>query len=225
MGLVVCAVLALVALLVYVLVPTSAATDQRSRAQNAADAAALAGAGGVLDDLEARLGEPLPGLLALDDPRSAFDDAFAALFDASAAFGSAAADRLAAANGAHVTFYRYDWLADRVEVRVQMDDRLQGGEQSQAESAARLGTRFGRCRFADLPTPSPTPTVTPTPDQRHRDRPPDAGRTAGPVRLTLECDGHDLRFSLDGGGRLRLTPPGQLRSWNQLEPRLVSSRA
>lgn len=227
MGLVVCALLGLVALLLLVLVPTSAATDQRSRAQTAADAAALAGAGGVLDDLEERLGDPLPGLLSLEDPRSAFDDAFYSLFAASSALGSSDADRLAAANGAHVTSYRYDWLADRVQVRVQMDAQLEGGARSQAEASAQLGMRFGQCRFADLPTPVPTPTPTPTSSPAPTDAPTDPPVPAdppeppGPVDLDLDCDGHDLRFSLDGGGRLRLTPPGQLRAWNRLDPRLV----
>ena len=222
MGLVVCALLGLATLLVFVLVPTSAATDQRSRAQNAADAAALAGAGGVLDGLEARLGDPLPGRLTLDEPGSAFDRAFYALFTSTSAVGGTDADRLAAANGAQVTSYRYDWRADRIEVQVQMNGRLEGGEQSQAAASAAIGSRFGRCRFTALPTPpTATPTVTPSPD-------PSATATAaptpdlpGPVDLDLDCDGHDLHFVLDGGGRLRLTPPGQLRSWNRLDPRLV----
>lgn len=218
-GLVVCALLGLATLLVLVLVPTSAATDQRSRAQNAADAAALAGAGGVLDGLEARLGDPLPGRLTSDEPSSAFDHAFYALFTGTSASGGTDADRLAAANGARVTSYRYDWWADRIEVQVQMNGRLEGGEQSQAAASAAIGSRFGRCRFT-LPTPPmvPTPTATPSPD-------PSATATVtptpGPVDLDLDCDGHGLHFMLDGGGRLRLTPPGQLRSWNRLGPRLV----
>ena len=223
MGLVVCALLGLATLLVFVLVPTSAATDQRSRAQNAADAAALAGAGGVLDDLEARLGDPLPGRLTLDQPSSAFDDVFYALFTGTSASGGTDADRLAAANGAQVTSYRYDWRADRIEVQVQMNGRLEGGEQSQAAASAEVGSRFGRCRFTPPPTPPtvPTPTETPSPDPSATPTAAPTPDPPGPVDLDLDCDGHDLHFVLDGGGRLRLTPPGQLRSWNRLDPRLV----
>ena len=129
-----------------------------------------------------------------------------------------------------MTSYGYDWLADRVQVRVQMDARLAGAARSQAEASAQLGQRFGQCRFVDLPTPVPTPTPTPTssPDPSASSDPTAAPAAPaapppppGPVGLDLDCAGHDLRFSLDGGGRLRLTPPGRLREWNRLDPRLV----
>lgn len=217
-GLIASAVLALMAVLVWVIVPTSLATDQRSRAQNAADAAALAGAQGVVEDLEDKLTSPLPALVSLDEP-SSLDRAFYGVFTSTSLFGRSSADRLAASNGAQVTSYSYDWSQDRVEVRVRINDRLEGGEQSQASAAAEVGMRFGRCHFVDLPTPTPTPTPSPSPSRSVAS--PEPSPTFEPVDLDLDCDGHDLRFRLDGGGRLRITPPGQLKSWNQLDARLI----
>lgn len=198
-GLIICSMLGLIAAAFWVMLPIGSAVNQRSGAQNAADAAALAGAGAVISQL-------------VDDittqPVGPFQPAtfFCGL-------GESDARTLAHDNGAHVTSYCYDWRTDEATVRVASDKALPGGQHSKARAVARTGVPWGACRFVGLPSPtppSPRPsTETPTP-------PPSSSQPAEPVQLV--CGGITIDYDLKDG-HLVLHDPQALRI--MLKARLV----
>jgi hypothetical protein len=145
-GLVTCAVLALVALLVWFVVPVSAASDQHSRAQTAADAAALAAAEAIIRDADLTL-----SAMATEGQLHVF---------LQAVLGSEGATQYAALNNAHVVSYRYDWRNDRAEVVVETNDRLETGEASRARAVAEVGLTWGQCEWR-VQTPPPPPPAGP----------------------------------------------------------------
>lgn len=136
------------------------AGDEGSSAQHAADAAALAGAQGVLDDVPdsvrpgftvaAEIPELLGGGTCLQTGRSDAAD-------------------LAAANTATLTSYCYNVFRDQVKVSVRMNDDPVSGTQARADAEAASTFEANACGLDpsfSLPTetPSPTPTATKTPD-------------------------------------------------------------
>jgi hypothetical protein len=145
-GLVTCAVLALVALLVWFVVPVSAACDQHSRAQTAADAAALAAAEAIIQDADLNL-----SALASEAQLQVF---------LQPVLGSSGAVSYAGLNNAHVVSYRYDWVRDRAEVVVETNDRLETGEASRAKAVAEVGLAWGECQWR-VQTPPPPPPAGP----------------------------------------------------------------
>lgn len=145
-GLVTCAVLALAAILVWFVVPVSAATDQHSRAQTAADAAALAAAEAIIRDAG-----PALSAMASEAQLHVFLQPI---------LGSEAAATYAGLNNAHVVSYRYDWSSDRAEVIVETNDRLESGEASRAKAVAEVGLAWGQCDWR-VKTPPPPPPVGP----------------------------------------------------------------
>jgi hypothetical protein len=136
-GLVTCAVLALVALLVWFVVPVSAASDQHSRAQTAAAAAALAAVTAIIRDADTTL-----SVLDLAVP---LDSQLQGLLPP--LVGSAGAAEYAGRNNAHVVSYRYDWAQDRAEVVVETNDRLETGEASRARAVAEVGLAWDQCQW------------------------------------------------------------------------------
>lgn len=124
----------------------STATVQTSRLQDAADAAALAGAQQIVSQMPGqivssiRTGDLLPGAL-----------------------GQPAASDFAMRNGANVVEYRYYPQADRVEVRVRSQEVLATGDHEYARATAQVGLHINKCVVSGPPTPT-TPTVsTPSP--------------------------------------------------------------
>ena len=142
---VVCALLGAVALLVGVLLPLAGASDQRSRAQTAADAAALAYLDGLAKGIEKRLESPLGygggQLHAL----------------VGCGVGRGRAEEYALRNGA-----RLDGSVNlagcgrrdrtRVVVDVEMIDALPSGQRSRARAAAQMGFPTGDCDLSPDPT-------------------------------------------------------------------------
>ena len=211
--LVVGAVLAALFLLVAALLPLAGASDQRSRAQTAADAAALAGVQG--------LGEQFRDLLA-----GGLRDEGALADWLSCGLGREGAQAYAARNGADVTDYCYRRPSDRVVVEVQMRDPLPTGDRAQARAAATMKLPLGRCRFASrpvLPSPPALPSLPPLSTRAPAPSlPPVSPPPLPDLPLVARCGSYELHFLLPGdGGPLRYVG----RNLDDLlEPRLVSSR-
>lgn len=116
------------------------ATDEASRLQSAADAAALAGAQSILDDAPGQIvsalvtGQVIPGSLGQKD----------------------AAD-FANRNDTTLVSYHYSPLQDRVVATVRSNAVLESGEREERSAVAELGASFGAC---DPPDEPPTPSTT-----------------------------------------------------------------
>lgn len=122
--------------------PIVKAEDQRSGLQQAADAAALAGAQQVAKDLPSVLlesirhgGVPACGL------------------------GQSAAQQFAHRNAAELISYCYYPSSDRVKVTIRSLAVLESGSREEAEATASVGRRLGACELiGPSPTPSPSPS-------------------------------------------------------------------
>jgi hypothetical protein len=198
--------IAVVAVVVLGVLRLGGAVDARGQSQTAADAAALAGAGAVRDELV--------GILTGLPSKHAFFNALGC------GLGHSDASSFAARNDARVVRYCYHPAAD--EIRVTVENR-RAGEAGPARSCATaaLGLPLGACRFEDEERPTPSPRHTEDGDEDDESEPsedPDLG-------TELRCGPLTVRFLVKGGdGRLALlTPPGQLRSEldRLLVPRLV----
>ena len=168
-----------------------AAVDESGQARTAADAAALGGATDIRDGLV----ETLAGLRSPDDLLD--------LFPCGA--GREGALDLAASNGADVTSYCYDALADRVEVTVR--NRASGDPATgvaTASAVASVGLAPAGCTW------DPDPSATPS-------EPPDDSV------LSLTCGDLAVEFEVGDGGLELKTPPEELARAVEdlLEPRLV----
>jgi hypothetical protein len=177
-GLIICAVLALIAIGFGVMLPIGSAVNQKSGAQNAADAAALAGADNVIQHV-------IEDIATLPDGP----------FQPSAFFcglGAADAGRLAQSNGAHVTSYCYDWRSDQATVEVEANKALSGGQHSKARAVAETGVPWDACHFTGVPTstPTPTPTTKPTPTPTS---------TEPPEPVALVCGGTTIAYDRKDG--------------------------
>jgi hypothetical protein len=194
-------------------VPLGRATDERGRAENAADAAALAGATAVHE----RLGR------FADHDRRAFGGPDEALDWAVPGLGQHEAEDFAERNGARLTSYRYNPLADRVEVAVELVDAGVGDAgPANATASAAIGSTIRPCdtrpavaglldrvrehldairAWADTAA-----GFAPDPDADPPVAPPDAPPTPEPVEVDSTCGGVGLRFELrfdDGRFHLR----------------------
>jgi hypothetical protein len=195
------------AIFVYMAIPFGTAVDAKARNRTAADAAALAGAEGVREDLLAGLGDAgmpsswhdLPGVAGL---------------------GRSAAEEYARYNDATLLSYYFD--ASDGTAHVEVEGQEVDGQLSHSSAVAQVD--LPHCEALDPPdppSPSPTPTPTPAPDKgdgKPGDPKPDPLPTApppppAPVDLSVHCDGFDLtfqvRYTTDGGIEVHF-PPGQL---------------
>jgi hypothetical protein len=175
-----------------------AAVDESGQARTAADAAALGGATDIRDGLV----ETLAGLRSPDDLLDLFP----------CGLGSEGAVELAASNGADVTSYCYDALADRVEVSVR--NRASGDPATgvaTSSAAASVGLAPAQCIW------DPDPSATPSPPEAGGE-PPDEADV-----LTLTCGDLEVEFEAGDRGLDLKTPPDELaRAVEELfEPRLV----
>lgn len=166
-----------VALLFLAVLPLLVGTDQKSRTQTAADAAALAGAESIRELVLDDLGDVI---------RPGGGVSFAELLRGSPGLGQA--QFYAGRNDATVGDYQYDPYADEIRVvtRSTQAPPRSGGEpagidRTEAVATAEVGVELAECVFsvsqkevepvpapeppppAPEPTASPTPTPTPTP--------------------------------------------------------------
>ncbi|MEO9322612.1 pilus assembly protein TadG-related protein [Nocardioides sp. C4-1] len=184
-ALVVCCVLGLVAVAVWGVALLARGADQKTQAQSAADAAALAGAG-VLSDA-------LPQLLALLADKDGLSGT------AGCALGEDRARDYAARNDAELIDYCFDLGSGRVSVTVRMlepvNDELDGAV---ADATASIGLDLADCDWQDDDPPEPEaepvepPSGGPTPDAEPAPPP-----TLG---TTLSCGAFSAEFEIDGDG-------------------------
>ena len=150
-------VLAVLALLAAIALTAqfTVAGGERAGARHAADAAALAGAQAVLDELPDQLS---PGFLTAEDIPTLLGGGVCLQT------GRIDADRLAAANGATLTSYCYDVFRDEISTGVRMNS-TQGTSPSTADATAATTFDASRCALDDgFAPPTPTPAPPPTDD-------------------------------------------------------------
>jgi len=170
----------------------SAASTERSGAEHAADAAALAGAQGVVDNLSSAL------VLGFEDP-----DDIVGLLGGGVCLqtGRIQATQLAAANHASLTSYCYNVFADEVTTSVIMNG---SNVDSRATARAEASTTFDApsCHLDpsfDPPTPSPSPSPDPDDDPDDEDDQPTISAPPTPIETWVDCgSGHlDVKFDVD----------------------------
>lgn len=198
-ALLVTAVLVGVAIFTYMAIPFGAAVDAKAQDRTAADAAALAGAEGVREDLLAGLGDDgLPGSWT-DLPGAA-------------GLGRADAEAYARYNGSTLVSYFFD--ATDGTAHVEVEGHEVDGQLSRSSAVAQVD--LPSCDPLDPPEP-PAPSETADPDgPADPDAEPSPSEPAPaqpPVDVTVDCDGFDLvfqvRYTEDGGLEVHF-PPGQL---------------
>lgn len=157
----------------------SAAGEERSGAQHAADAAALAGSQSILDDAPDDLAG---GFLRVSDIASQLGGGVCSQN------GRAEATRLARANGATLTDYCYDVWTDTVSTSVRLDESHVGDTKATADAEAETGFAPAECRLASGFEPPDEPS-TPPDDDDDDDPPPPPPAT---MNTTVDCGFGDL---------------------------------
>lgn len=213
-SLVVCAILGALSVLLFFLIPVGGAADQRSRAQTAADAAALAAVG----DVGGRFKALLAGGLSTEADLTRW---------LTCGTGRDAAQVYASRNGADIAAYCYRHSLDRVVVEVKMQDALPNGGRAQARAAATMKLPLGRCRFDRRPPLPPLPPPPSLPPLLPGAPPLPALPPVSPpplpdLPLVARCGSYELRFLLLGEEGL-LSYVGRDLD-DLLKPRLVSTR-
>jgi hypothetical protein len=207
------------AIFVYMAIPFGTAVDAKARNRTAADAAALAGAEGVREDLLAGLGDA--GM-----PSSWHD------LPGVAGMGRSAAEEYARYTDATLLSYYFD--ASDGTAHVEVEGQQVDGQLSHSEAVAQVD--LPSCDPLDPPDP-PTPTVSPEPDPGPSpgdgapgdpapSESPPPPPPAPPVDVSVHCDGFDLtfqvRYTVDGGIEVHF-PPGQLgKIRDAMDVRLVA---
>ena len=153
----------------------AAAADERSTAMHAADAAALAGARGVLDDAPAALS---PGFTTPAEIPMLLGGGVCVQT------GRVEAFRLAAANNATLTSYCYNVFTDTVRVAVRMNVSNVGDGVATAAAEAVTSFQPASCVLASdfTPPPDDPPVEEPPPDEEPTP-PPDPD----PIHTTIDC--------------------------------------
>lgn len=198
-------------IVLYMALPYTAAVDAKAQNRTAADAAAIAGAEGALDDMLANLtGGPLDGDLI---PGSWSELAGGAC----GGLGYAAATQYASLNDAHVVAYEFSCVDGTA--RVEVEGRGFDGEPARSGAVAELGQVPSCGSLPPPPTPSPTPSETPAASPSATSSPTPSPtpepEPAEELALSVDCAGFDLHLQLrdtDGDGvhdSFHL-PPGQL---------------
>ncbi|MFC6708043.1 pilus assembly protein TadG-related protein [Flexivirga alba] len=182
-GLIICSVLALIAVTFWVMLPIGSAVNQKSGTQNAADAAALAGADNVIDHVVDDIATLPVGPF---EPHTFF-----------CGLGATDARTLAQNNGAHLTSYCYDWQSDEATVQVASNQALSGGQHSKAKAVAKTGVPWGDCHFTGLPEPTLTPTPSPSSSSTSPAPSPTSSTPSEPVQLV--CGGTTIDYDLQDG--------------------------
>ena len=153
------------------------ASNESSNAQHAADAAALGGARGVLDDL------PTDLLLGFTTPA---DIAIMVGGGTCVQNGQSEAARLARANGADLTSYCYNVWADEVSVSVRMRSTAVAGDKVSAKAEAETTFTADECRLdPSFDEPSDEPDDPPGDEEDSDDGPPPP--PPGPMTTWIDC--------------------------------------
>jgi len=153
------------------------ASDESSNAQHAADAAALGGARGMLDDLptDVLLGFTTPGEIPI------MVGGGTCLQN-----GRSEAERLASANGADLTSYCYNVWADEVSVSVRLRSTAVAGDKVSAKAEAETTFTADGCRLdPSFDEPSDEPDDPPGDDEDEDDDPPPP--PPGPMTTWIDC--------------------------------------
>ena len=202
-GLLVAALLVGVAVFTYLAIPFGTAVDAKAQNRTAADAAALAGAEGVRDDLLASIGsDGVPG---------SWTDLAGA-----AGLGRSAAEQYASYNGATLVSYWFDPTDGTAHVEV--EGHSVEGRPSRSSAVAQVD--LPTCEALEPPEPSEPPADDPEgPAESVPTEPP------APVDVSVSCGDFDLTFQVryteDGGAEVHF-PPGQLQQVRDaMEVRLV----
>lgn len=183
--------------------------DEKSQAQSAADAAALAGAGSLAD--------ALPTMLGLLDGKGGLGSL------AGCGLGQDRASTYAQKNEARLTSYCFDLGSGRVEASVEMNERVSDDVgPARAEAVATTGLDLSACSWQDDDPPEPTPTPTPTSEPSPSDDPePSEEPTPEPppdLGTTLSCGAITAHFVINGTTGLLSFVDVEVHG---LEPRLV----
>ncbi len=206
-GIVVVMVVFFVAFAMWGIAALGHGVDEKSKAQSAADAAALAGAGALADALPTIL-----GLLHSKDGLGGL---------AGCGLGQPEAATYAAKNGASLTSYCFDLAHNRVEADIRMNrDVSEDIGPASADAVASTGFDLGSCTWQDDPPPSPSPTPTASPDHEPSGPPPSPTPPPPPpdVGTTLTCGPVVAHFVIGGeSGLLSLVDVDV----HGLEPRLI----
>lgn len=181
---------------VYLAVPFGTAVDAKAQNRTAADAAALAGAEGVREDLLASIGsDGVPGSWT-DLPGAA-------------GLGQPAAAEYAALNGGRLVEYWFDPVDGTAHATV--EGRGFDGEPSRSSAVAQVD--LPSCEALEPPEPPEGPAED---DPENTDDEPTATEPAAPppppVDVSVSCNGFDLVFQVrwtDNGPEVHF-PPGQL---------------
>jgi hypothetical protein len=155
------------------------ASNESSGAQHAADAAALGGARGVLDDL------PTDLLLGFTTPA---DIPLMVGGGTCLGNGRGEAARLAAANGADLTSYCYNVWADEVSVSVKLRSTAVAGDKVSAKAEAETTFTADECRLDpsfDEPSDEPDDPPADDDDEDSDDGPPPP--PPGPMTTWIDC--------------------------------------
>lgn len=196
------------------------ARAEQSQAQNAADAAALAGAGFVLDDLPNQLLKA-----PFSDPGGLQGDIGQ---PGCVQLGRASAEDLAAENDAVLT--SYCWSASRTEVSVSVRlDHAAKGQPATAQAVADPGISLSDCKIdPGFVPPTPEPPAPGGDDNGGDDnggdgKDPKTPAPPSPIDTSVNCGFGDLSVSYDPATQLfTFSAPGQIRSLlDGLKPRLV----
>ena len=157
------------------------AGDESSSAQHAADAAALAGAQGVVDDLPVSLA---PGFVLPSDIPLLLGGGTCVQT------GRLDATQLAAANGATLTTYCYNVYRDQVTVDVRMNGTAVDGPPTKAGAEAASTFEASSCSLDpsfEAPTPSPSPSPSPSDDDDDEDDPPPPPPPPSRIASWVDC--------------------------------------
>src|SRR5512142_3012051 len=122
--------------LFWIMLPIGEATDQKAGSQAAADAAALAAA--------QQIGDDLPDVITTAAARATDTGRLLDLFsDLAGGYGREAAIDFANRNGSSVTAYNYARAVDQVEVTVQERRATVNGDHAASRARAAIGLRLG----------------------------------------------------------------------------------
>lgn len=185
----------------------AAAGDEAASANHAADAAALGGAQGVLDNLPASLN---PGFEDVDEIGDLLGGGTCVQT------GRAKAAQLAAANGATLTSYCWNVFADRVTASVRMNRTNVAGPPTSADAEAATTFEASACNLDPSfvkPTPSPSPTSTSS------SSPTSPPSTPAPIKTWVDCGFGPLEVHYSGG-KFHFERVGHIA--DDLEPRLTA---
>lgn len=191
---------------VYLAVPFGTAVDAKAQNRTAADAAALAGAEGVREDLLATIGsDGVPGSWT-DLPGAA-------------GLGQPAAAEYAALNDARLVEYWFDPSTGTAHATV--EGRGVDGEPSRSSAVAQVD--LPSCEALEPPAP-PEPARDPE-DVDDPLTPESPAPPPPPVDVSVSCNGFDLVFQVrwtDAGPEVHF-PPGQLtKVRDAMQVRLVA---